>query len=102
MIVPFLRVSGMAIYPFILVDNEAARYDQVLINHEKIHLRQQAELMVVPFYILYLLNYLVNIFIYRRHSKAYRNICFEREAYEYEKDQAYLQSRKWYQWIKYL
>lgn len=91
----------MALYPFILISHQALLADAVLINHERIHLRQQAELLVIPFYILYLLNYLINLAIYRNHQKAYLNIVFEREAYARETNLNYLKSRKWYNWIMY-
>jgi uncharacterized membrane protein YjgN (DUF898 family) len=101
-VVPFLRVSGMAIFPFILVSNKAAVNDQTLICHEKIHLRQQTELLIIPFYILYLLNYLINLAAYRKHGQAYLNIAFEREAYQNEANSTYLKNRKWFSWYRYL
>jgi hypothetical protein len=101
-VVPLLRVSGMAIFPFILVSNTAAVNDQTLIYHEKIHLRQQAELLIIPFYILYLLNYLINLTVCRKHKQAYLNIAFEREAYQNEANSTYLKNRKWFSWYRYL
>lgn len=89
----------MAIWPVVLVSERRLLKDSVLLNHERIHLRQQAELLVIPFYILYLCNYLINLAVYRRHDKAYLNIIFEREAYQMEMDLAYLNSRKWYSWV---
>ncbi|MCO5936776.1 hypothetical protein NAF17_14630 [Mucilaginibacter sp. RB4R14] len=100
-VTPFLKVNGMALFPFILLNNKALLNDEVMINHERIHLRQQAELLVILFYILYLLNYFVNLIIFREHNKAYLNIVFEREAYEKEADMAYLKQRKWVGWMKY-
>ena len=91
----------MALFPFILLQNKGLLNDAVMINHERIHLRQQAELLIIPFYILYLANYLVNIIIYRDHNKAYLNIVFEREAYEKEADMVYLKQRKWFSWARY-
>jgi hypothetical protein len=100
-VTPFLKVSGMALFPFILVNNKSLLNDAVVINHERIHLQQQAELLVIPFYILYLLNYFVNLIIYRNHNNAYLNIVFEREAYAKEADAAYLKQRKWCTWARY-
>jgi hypothetical protein len=100
-ITPFLKVSGMALFPFILLKDKAAVNDALLINHERIHLRQQAELLVIPFYVLYLLNYLFNLLIYRSHYNAYLNIAFEREAYAHEADLGYLARRKWYSWCRF-
>jgi hypothetical protein len=100
-IAPFLMVNAMALFPFILIKDKRMANDAVLINHERIHLRQQAELMVIPFYVLYLLIYLFNLLIYRNHHKAYMQIVFEREAYANEADSYYLKRRKWQGWRSY-
>lgn len=92
----------MAIFPFILVSNRAVINDPTLIHHEKIHLRQQWELFIIPFYILYLINYLINLAVYRKHAQAYLNIVFEREAYQNEGNSTYLKNRKWFSWYRYL
>lgn len=66
-----------------------------------IHIRQQLELLIFPFYIIYLINYLVNLFIYFKHDTAYRNIVFEKEAYAKEKDLLYLSQRQLGEWLTY-
>jgi len=99
--IPFLNVPGMALYPFVLVKKNEYKRDAVLINHELIHLRQQLELFILPFYVLYLLEYLINLFKYKNHNKAYFNISFEKEAYAKEQDLSYLKERSWYNWTKY-
>lgn len=93
--------SAMAIYPFILIKRNELRNDASLIYHERIHHRQQLELLIVPFYLLYLLNYLYNLAKYRKHFKAYQEIIFEREAYAMDKDYDYLKRRKFWQFLKY-
>lgn len=95
----WLNVNGMALFPFILVKRKADKQNNFLINHERIHLRQQLELLVVPFYILYLINYLVNLAYYKNHDKAYRAIVFEHEAYTHESNLAYLKKRGFWAWI---
>lgn len=97
-IIPWLWVDAMAIYPFILLKAHGQKHSKVLINHEKIHHRQQIELLIVPFYIFYLLNYLVNLIRYKNHRQAYLNMLFEKEAYQNEKDLSYLGHRKWFAW----
>lgn len=100
-VAPFLKADAMALFPFILVKEKRMADDAVLLNHERIHLRQQAELLVIPFYLLYLLNYLYNLLIYRSHHQAYMHIVFEREAYANEADIGYLKHRKWQAWRRY-
>ena len=95
----WLPAEGMALYPFILIKDGRRKDDAILINHEKIHLRQQLELAIVPFYLIYLINYLINLFRYTNHHTAYVNILFEREAYKQERDLSYLMNRKFCQWL---
>jgi hypothetical protein len=100
-ILPNLSVNAMAIYPFILLKNKNQKQDVELINHEKIHHRQQLELLLLGFYFLYLVNYLFNLLKYKNHYQAYYNISFEKEAYKHEKELNYLTNRKWYNWINF-
>ncbi|WP_256011026.1 hypothetical protein [Desertivirga xinjiangensis] len=100
--VPFLPAAGMALFPFILVKEKRFKNHKSLVLHEKIHLIQQLELLILPFYILYLLNYLVNLYRYRSHKRAYEEIAFEKEAYSNDLDQKYLSRRPFWHWLKYL
>ena len=54
------------------------------VRHETVHLWQQALLLVVPFYVLYLLFWVVGLLRYRDANRAYREIPFERSAYMLE------------------
>jgi len=96
------QINGIALFPFVLLKKKYMAFDQVLLNHEKIHLRQQAELLVIPFYLLYLLFYFTNLVIYRSHQKAYLNNPFEKEAYAHEFDLNYLKKRKAFSFKKFL
>ncbi len=92
----------MALFPFIILKNEAQKADVIFMTHEKIHIRQQAELLVIIFYLWYFLEFVIRIMVYKNRFKAYRNISFEREAYINEKDPDYLKSRPFFHFIKYL
>jgi hypothetical protein len=100
-IFPFLFYDGLTLFPFIFLRHKKFKDDKTLINHEAIHLQQQLELLVLPFYFIYLVNYLVNLFYYRSHALAYRNIVFEREAFLNEKDLSYLKHRKLWEVSRY-
>ncbi len=76
--------------------------DARVINHERIHTRQQRELLFLPFYLLYLLEYFLRLVMLRNHDKAYRAISFEREAYANEADREYLRRRPLFAWTRYL
>tara|TARA_R110001632_G_scaffold39207_2_gene98214 strand:+ start:1400 stop:1726 length:327 start_codon:yes stop_codon:yes gene_type:complete len=87
------RFVGVTLWPFIVMKDRALENDTVFINHERIHLRQQRELLVLPFYIWYGLEFLLRLLQYKDRYKAYRNISFEREAYSNEVDLDYLKRR---------
>lgn len=74
-----------------------------VINHERIHFAQQRELWYLPFFLLYVCEFLVRLVLKRFNwDKAYRSISFEREAYAQERNYTYLQRRKRHAWRKYL
>lgn len=101
----FMKVGGIALFPVIVLrekyrDSEEGfwikRAKQV-VNHESIHFQQALELGVLPFYILYILEWLLKLPFYG--AKAYEAISFEREAYGNDTNLKYLQTRKRYNWI---
>lgn len=94
--------NGVTVWPFIIARKKHLKMDAVFVNHEKIHLRQQAELLVLPFYVWYSLEFVFRIFQYKNRHTAYRNISFEREAYANEKDLAYLKARSFWSFVNYL
>ena len=63
-------------------------------NHERIHAAQQRELLYVPFFVWYVLEWLVLVVKYRDRMKAYYHIRFEREAYNHQEDMEYLKHRR--------
>jgi len=93
---------GLSFWPFIILKNSSLKKDATLLNHEKIHLRQQRELLIVPFYFFYLLEGIIRYLMYFDAYKAYQNISFEREAYDNETNLYYLQERRTFGFIKYL
>ncbi len=102
-LLPVRGFKCMAMWPFVFVRTEAIpRFRHTDKNHEGTHLGQQAEMLVVPFYVWYVVEWLVRLVQYRNARQAYRNISFEREAYANERDDTYLSHRKHYAWVKYL
>ncbi len=103
LVVPFMDFAdGMALFPFILVRRPEYKTDKVLINHEMIHLRQQLETLILPFYLMYLVNYLFNIIKYKKHHPSYMNLYFEKEAYLNERNLDYLKERKMWDFRHYI
>ncbi len=94
--------SGLTIYPFVFVAEQKYVGNASFINHEKIHIRQQFEMLVLPFFIWYFIEFLYRLVHYKDKYLAYKNISFEREAYANEHDVAYLKTRKLWRFLKYL
>ena len=96
------KFLGIALWPFIIIRKKELLNDAEFLNHEKIHLRQQAEMFVVFFYVWYVLEFLVRWLQYKNRYEAYKNISFEREAYTHEKDLNYLKKRSFFGFTNFL
>mgnify|MGYP001392042613 FL=1 len=92
---------GLTFFPFVFLMNKEDVLDKVFVNHEKIHLRQQLELLVLLFYVWYVMEFLIRWIITKDKNVAYRNISFEKEAYTNEKDLNYLKSRSFWNFLNY-
>ena len=93
---------GLTIYPFIFLKKKQLKDDIYLLNHETIHLKQQLELLIIPFYVWYGIEYIFRLFQYRNQFLAYKNISFEREAYTNDSDLNYTKNRKFWSFLKYI
>lgn len=72
-----------------------------VLNHEKIHTRQMLELLILPFYLFYIIEWLIRLLQYRDSYKAYSSISFEREAYGNQNNLAYTKRRKPFSFLYY-
>jgi hypothetical protein len=88
------------IAPFGIYISEENITDVVTINHESIHWKQQLEMLILPFYIWYFLEWLIRLIVNGRN--AYYAISFEHESYTNENNLKYLETRKHYSWLKYM
>lgn len=70
------------------------------IRHETVHLWQQAVLLVVPFYLLYLIFWVINLLRFHNLDRAYREIPFERSAYRLENRTDITWKDKSFDWLK--
>lgn len=66
-----------------------------------IHIYQQREMLILPFYVWYLIEWCIRRMKSKSWSEAYRNISFEREAYRNDFKEDCLKIRKHYAWLKY-
>lgn len=74
---------------------------QIVMTHETIHTEQMKELLYIGFYLLYFVEWIVRI-LTPPFRTAYRDISFEREAYENQVRSNYPDVRKRFAWTKYL
>ena len=94
--------TGLAIYPFIFLKNKTLSNNWLLINHERIHLKQQLELLWVFFFIWYAFEFLFHLIRLRNWNEAYKSISFEKEAYKNEGNPNYLKDRNFWAFLNYL
>lgn len=117
--IPFGRFDYISIWPFIFVKKEMPEVNE---NHERIHGEQQKELFflsllimiickvawyVLPlsylvYYVFYAINWLVEVvkIPFTGDKKAYKDILFEREAFEGQEYSKYLIVRKPFAWLR--
>lgn len=93
-----IDVYAITIWPFVFIRDNG---NEITINHESIHIKQQEELWIIPFYVLYLFEWIKNLISDMNKRDAYLNISFEKEAYNNQKDFTYLQKRDRMAWKKY-
>lgn len=100
----FLRkgFNAITLWPFVVVRNEQLRRNQRLLNHERIHFRQQFEMLVLPFYVWYVVEFLIRWLHYKQRHLAYRAISFEKEAYLNEGNLDYINKRSFFGFVSYL
>ena len=99
---PFRRFWAINILGVIIARIVLGRLCVVDCNHEYIHTLQQRELLFVGFYLLYVCEWLVKLAYYRNFYDAYRNLSFEREAYDNQYKLDYSSTRRHYAWLKHI
>lgn len=97
-IIPFPGYKAINLFGVIFARKNARLYD-ITFNHEAIHTAQMKELLYIPFYLIYGIEYLIRLITTFSTKQAYRENSFEREAYREQGNREYLQQRKHYaQW----
>jgi hypothetical protein len=90
--ITFGWATEITLYPFGIYIKEKYFNNLRIRNHENIHLEQQIEMFVIPFYLWYFLEWVFKLF-------SYNKISFEREAKSNEYDLEYIGMRKRFAWI---
>lgn len=121
--IPFGTFAAINFFGLVFVKRLLSTEEQ---NHEAIHTRQQIEWLVLYAAILLVLipacglswwwlcsvPFCYHVILYCTlwalewllppYDTAYRDIALERECYDNQYNQAYLNRRKWFAWVKYL
>ena len=76
------NIVGIQVFIWLFVhDLDYWENRTIKLNHENIHFQQGKELLFVGFWLLYGLNYLINLLVININRKlAYKNIIIEKEA----------------------
>lgn len=94
--------KGISLWPFVILKHKALSKNPVFINHERIHLKQQIEMLILPFYLWYSIEFIIRLIQYKNRNSAYKNISFEREAYSNESNLDYFKKRNLWSFLDYL
>lgn len=96
-LIPFGGFGAVNLFGIIFAKKDM-KIDPVVENHEAIHTRQMRELGYVFFYLIYVFEWIWRLLL---PGNAYRNLSFEREAYDHQSDLSYLSHRPLFaQWKK--
>ena len=98
----YRRAKGAALFPFVFVRSRE-HATPLLINHERIHCRQQIETLYIGILLLRVFESCYARFVLRLHapdSNLY--LASEQEAYRHQHDMEYLTHRTWFSVFRYL
>ncbi len=56
------QFDGVVLWPFIVVKRKELKTNPVFMNHERIHLKQQLELLIIFFFIWYFFEYFIQAY----------------------------------------
>lgn len=102
--IPVKGFNAMFFFGILFVRSDSKKgLTYVTLNHESIHAKQCVEMLGVFFYLWYVVEYIIRIPLcdFDTH-KAYRNISFEREAYDNQENMEYISERRHFAWLNYI
>lgn len=98
------EVKAATLFPFIIIRSEKEHRDNPwLLTHERIHLQQQRETLLVGAFIIDLLERLYARFVLKKSDQeTYLWLSSEQEAYRNHHDPQYLTKRKTFARFRYI
>ena len=94
---PPQRFHAITLFPFVFFNGEKLKDREI--RHETVHIWQQAALLVVFFYLLYIIFLIVEMARHRDRFKAYLAIPFEKSAYRLEKQKEISKTAMAFDWL---
>lgn len=95
---PFGSFFATNIFGIIFCRSDKGRLSEKDKNHEYIHTLQQREMLFIGFALWYYIEWLLRAVKCRSFMTAYRQLYFEREAYQMEHDLDYRHHRRHFEW----
>lgn len=106
-IIPFKGFYAIQLFGTIYIRKEYENLpvSQTTITHETVHLYQALDFGIgklgfIPFYIWYLLEWILKLPMYLWGKDPYYNLSAEREAYDNQNNPDYPKTRKRWAWLK--
>jgi hypothetical protein len=97
------KFNAMCIWPLLFIKpGSGALLKAETLNHERIHARQQLEMLWLFFFLWYGIEYTFRLIQHRDLHAAYMALSHEREAFTNDGNTDYLNKRKGFAWVKYL
>lgn len=96
-IIPFKGCLAINLFGYLFVRKELySKLTMRAINHESIHTAQMKELLYIPFYIIYIIEWIWRVLFTKDRftHQAYKNISFEKEAFTHQEDFNYIEWRR--------
>lgn len=107
-LIPVKGFKAINLFGVLFVRGDAAISEKML-RHERIHTMQMREMLYVPFYLWYGIEYVIRFlgWCFEKkpcdpNDKPYNRMSFEKEAYDNEHNVYYLKTRKHFSWLKYI
>lgn len=108
-LIPVKGFKAVNLFGVLFVRGNAV-ISETTLRHERIHTMQMREMLYVPFYLWYGIEYVVRLVGWSLEKKnpyypkdsPYDRMSFEREAYGNEHDVCYPRTRKRFSWLKYI
>ncbi len=91
-LIPFEGFKAINLFGVIFARKPLSPKD---LAHERVHTQQMKELLYIGFYLIYLIEWVVRLFMHGK-KRAYYMISFEQEAYNFKGGK-----REHFGWLKY-